>query len=109
MRNKRITLLACALLLGLSLPGKALESRGKTDFTGMLNGFLKSVEAGAGGGCPVTVKCPSGGVTLSCTGTTCVKEEGRCVKCDKSAQFCPGTTGTTCGTSSSDLPSVLQE
>ena len=111
MRSKRIVWLVCVLLLGLSLPGRALESPVKMDFKSMLQGFLAFLEGdtvGAGtAGCSASVTCPSGGVTLSCTGTSCSKEKGRCVKCDGRAQFCPGTTGTTCGTatpSSSEEP-----
>jgi|SRR3954452_13465305 hypothetical protein len=110
MRSKRVVWLVCVLLLGLSLPGRALESPVKMDFKSMLQGFLAFLEGdtsvAVGGGCPVTVTCPSGGVTLQCTGTTCVKEDKRCVKCDKSSQFCPGTTGTNCGTST---PSSSEE
>ena len=112
MRNKRVALLVCVLLLGLSLPGRGVEGRGKIDFTGLLKGFLQYLEVGTVG-CSVTVTCSSGGAILSCSGTTCTKEDKRCVQCDKgTAQFCPGTTGTTCGTStssSSDLPVFLEE
>jgi hypothetical protein len=106
MRNKQVALLVCVLLLGLSLPGRAFASPVKTDFKAMLQGFLAFLEANnlevtTPAGCSVSVTCPTGGVTLSCSGTSCSKEKGRCVKCGKSAQFCRGTTGTDCGTTSS--------
>lgn len=104
----------CVMLL-LTLPGlaQAKERRmawSPQEFAALLDGFLKFLAAeeyptdvgtvGAGRLVVCSTSC-SGGVTISCSGTSCSKESGRCVKCGSSAQFCPGTTGTNCGTTTS--------
>ncbi|MEM8929630.1 MAG: hypothetical protein AAGE94_00550 [Acidobacteriota bacterium] len=49
--------------------------------------------------CSVSVSC-GGGVTLSCSGSSCTSESGRCVSCTTNGttrkQFCQGSTGNTC-------------